>query len=375
MIAYKLMEAFAFSMPVLCAVCCMLMMGMDAYNCRQNMPEKRLRLYLAFIYLVTALGWLGMVLYVVSPDGYISYHTVFLLALMLDQVMFYRLVAILTDTDGSRRFNRLHIVIPFVITAVSLGCDLFVPAEKQMNVVYSGEGAASDVWFGVVYASTSVIFIVYNTLYPLLSLRNIRCYRHFVVDYSSEAQRTSLDWLFSMQLLILICVPVPFAGLLLGIDTFASPWFVWLGALPYFVYYIILCYNMLDGNYLIIQPDPADGKDTPEKETTIDRRQFERYLRDKKPYLDPKLRITDLAAGLNTNRSYLSAFINREYSMNFSRLINRCRLTELDRLRLSPRYSTKSNMELVLMAGFGNYRNYLRVKKEEDRLSVLKVFE
>lgn len=375
MIAHDLVEAFAFSTPVVCAVGCMFMMGMDAYNCRQNMPEKRLRLYLALTYLVTALGWLGMVLYVVSPGGYISYHTVFLLALMLDQVMFYRLVSILTGTGGPHPFNRLHIVIPFVIAAVSLGCDLLIPVEKQMNVVYSGEGAMSDVWFGVVYASTSVVFIVYNTLYPLLSLRNIRRYRRFVVDYSSEAQRTSLDWLFSMQLLILICVPVPFAGLLLGIDTFASPWFVWLGALPYFVYYIILCYNMLDGNYLIIQPDPADGKDTPEKETTIDRRQFERYLHERKPYLDPKLRITDLAAGLNTNRSYLSAFINREYNMNFSRLINRCRLTELDRLRLSPRYSTKSNMELVLMAGFGNYRNYLRVKKEEDRLSVLKVFE
>lgn len=103
MIAHDLVEAFAFSTPVLCAVGCMLMMGMDAYNCRQNMPEKRLRLYLAFIYFVTALGWLGMVLYVVSPDGYISYHTVFLLALMLDQVMFYRLVAILTDTAAPAR--------------------------------------------------------------------------------------------------------------------------------------------------------------------------------------------------------------------------------------------------------------------------------
>lgn len=375
MIARGLVEAFAFSTPVLCAVGCMLMMLMDAHNCKRNRQEKRLRLYLAFIYFVTALGWLGMVLYVVSPDGYISYHTVFLLTLMLDQVMFYRLVAILTDTGGSRPFNRLHVMIPFVITAVSLGCDLLVPTEIQMNVVYGGEGATSDVWLGVVYASTSVVFIVYNTLYPLLSLRNIRRYRRFVVDYSSEAQRTSLDWLFSMQLFILVCVPVPFAGLLLGINTFASPWFVWLGALPYFVYYIILCYNMLDGNYLIIQTDAAAEEATQEKEATIDRKQFERYLRDKKPHLDPKLRITDLAVGLNTNRSYLSAFINREYGMNFSRLINRYRLAELDRLRLSPRYSTKSNMELVLMAGFGNYRNYLRVKKEEDRLALLKVFD
>lgn len=379
MITRDLVEAFAFSTPVICAVSCMLMMLMDAYTCKQNVQERRLRLYLAVIYLVTALGWLGMVLYAVSPAGYIYYHTVFLLALMLDQVMFYRFVALLTDTGRSRKFNRLHIAIPLAVAAFSAGCDLFVPAEKQMAVVYGDASLTSDTWFGIVYILTSIVFIVYNTLYPLLSLRNIRRYRRFVVDYSSEAQRTSLDWLFGIQLLIFVCIPVPLAGILLGIDTFSSSWFVWLGALPYSVLYIILCYNMLDGNYLIVQPDAAGGEDAtggedvPEKEAAIDRKQFERYLREKKPYLNARLRITDLAADLNTNRNYLSAFINREYDMNFSRLINRCRLAELDKLRNSSRYDGKSNMELVLKAGFGNYRNYLRVKKEEYKRSLLKV--
>lgn len=377
MIAHEQVEAFAFSTPVVCAVGCMLMMLMDARTCKRNAQERRLRLYLAVIYLVTALGWFGMVLYAVSPDGFVHYHTVFLLALMLDQVMFYHFVALLTDTDGSRRLNRLHVAIPLAVAAFSVGCDIFVPAEKQIAVVYEGASLTSDAWFGIVYILTSIVFIVYNTLYPLLSLRNIRRYRRFVVDYSSEAQRTSLDWLFGIQLLIFVCIPVPLAGILLGIDTFSSLWFVWLGALPYSVLYIILCYNMLDGNYLIIQPEPADGKeeDATQKDSALDRKQFERYLREKKPYLNPRLRITDLAAGLKTNRNYLSAFINREYGMNFSRLINRYRLAELDKLRNSPRYSGKSNMELVLKAGFGNYRNYLRVKKEEDRLTLLKVFE
>ena len=58
--------------------------------------------------------------------------------------------------------------------------------------------------------------------------------------------------------------------------------------------------------------------------------------------------------------------------MNFCRLINRCRLMALDRLRVSPANAGKTNMELVLMAGFSGYRNYLRVKKEEDRLALLK---
>ena len=61
--------------------------------------------------------------------------------------------------------------------------------------------------------------------------------------------------------------------------------------------------------------------------------------------------------------------------MNFCRFINCCRLEELDRLRLSPRMKSKSNIDLVLMAGFSSYRSYLRVKKEEDKERVLKGFE
>lgn len=224
------------------------------------------------------------------------------------------------------------------------------------------------------YTGKSRVFI-YNTLYPALNLRNIYRYRRFIVDYSSEAQRISLDWLAAVQVFILVCVPVPLAGLLLDMETFSSSYFVWLGVLPTFVFYMMLCYNMLDKNYLIVQPEALKTEDMPPDLPALDRKRLERYLREKKPYLDPKLRITDLAAGLSTNRSYLSAFINKEYGMNFCRLINRCRLMALDRLRVSPANAGKTNMELVLMAGFSGYRNYLRVKKEEDRLALLKVFE
>ncbi len=176
----------------------------------------------------------------------------------------------------------------------------------------------------------------------------------------------------------MITVPLPFAGLLMGIPSVALSYFAWLGALPYFMNYLILCYNLLNDNYLIVPPkdlaeDTADNADT--AGMVIDRKYFERYLRDYKPYLDPKLRITDMVLQLKTNRTYLSGFINKEYGMNFSRLINRLRLQELDRLRLSARYSGRNNMELVLKAGFRNYRNYLRVKTEEDKLTILKVFE
>lgn len=375
MMDMSLIEALAFTAPIVCALICMIMMLMDAKARKYNVQEKNLRVFLAMTYLVTSLGWLGMVFYAVSPRIFAYYYTLFLLTLMLDQVMIYRFVSVITGTGKQHTFNRLHWVIPLFFTAISVISDMTVPVEQQRAVIFLEDSFdGPHTWFRVMYGLTTLIFIVYNTFYPILNLRNIRRYRRFIVNYSSDAYTTSLGWLAVIQVLILVTVPLPLAGLLSGVSPFTFSYFAWLGALPYFVNYLILCYNLLNDNYLIIQPGDTE-EEVSAKNATFDLKNFERYLREKKPYLDPNLRITDLARRLNTNRSYISTFINKEFNMNFCRLINRYRLQELERLRLLPSNSDKTNIELVLMAGFSNYRSYLRVKKEEDRLTLLKVFE
>lgn len=67
MINIDQIDAFAFSAPIVCALACMIMMLMDAVARRHNVQEKRLRLFLALTYLITSLGWLGMVFYSISP--------------------------------------------------------------------------------------------------------------------------------------------------------------------------------------------------------------------------------------------------------------------------------------------------------------------
>lgn len=386
----KLIEALAFTAPVVCASACMFMMLMDASARRRNPQEKNLRLFLALTYFVTSLGWLGIVFYMVSPRIFACYYTVFLLTLMLDQVMIYRFVSIITGTGERRKFNRLHLVIPLVFTVLSVISDITVPLEQQKAVIFLKESSGdTDTWFRILYTFTTLIFIAYNTLYPLLNLRNIRRYRRFIVNYSSDAYTESLGWLAVIQVLILITVPLPLAGLLAGVPGVAFSYVAWMGVLPYVVNYLILCYNLLNDNYLIIQPEDTVAVEETAENTTevtaddatvkpamiIDRKQFDRYLHECKPYLDPNLRITDLATELDTNRSYLSGFINKEYGMNFCRLINRLRLQELDRLLQLPVNAKKANMDLVLKAGFSSYRSYHRAKTEEDKQSLLKVFE
>ena len=97
----------------------------------------------------------------------------------------------------------------------------------------------------------------------------------------------------------------------------------------------------------------------------LGRERVEKYLEDKKPYLNPEFKITDMARDLLSNRSYVSAFINREYGVNFNRFINNYRLKEVERLQSEAiqRKQKISSMEIVIHAGFSNYHSYFRAKK------------
>lgn len=119
MMSLGLMEAFAFSLPIVCAMVCMVLMLLDACRYGRGGQERRLRALLALTYLVTSLGWLGLVLYSVAPCAFSYYHPVFLLTLMLDQVMFFWVVSMITDTGERRRLNRWHWVVPVFLMGAS----------------------------------------------------------------------------------------------------------------------------------------------------------------------------------------------------------------------------------------------------------------
>ena len=369
MISNEIIRALAFSAPAMSTLVCLVMMLFDTFQKSKNQHEKRLRIFLSLAYIVAASCWIGLILKETNHLAFVRYQTLFLFALMMDQVLIYRFVHFITSTEQHYRFCRLHFAFPLLLTAASAICAFFIPFEQRFEVIYStGEG---NNWFSALYLTMNIAFIAYNILYPIFGLLRISRHKHKILNYSADMQRTSLNWLSTILILTLITSPIPFAGMLLNIEFFGNVWMAVQGVIPSTFIYPIMYYNLLSDNVIIITHDD----DLPEKATDINPKQFSKYMKEKKPYLDPKLRIVDIAAGLNTNRSYVSAFINKEYGMNFSRFINLCRLKELDRLRLLPDNKNCSGVELVQIAGFSNYRSYLRAKSEKDKEEVLKAFE
>ncbi len=372
-----LVRALSFTVPTFFALLCMVLVLMDMRGKprKSKSEERNLHSILVLTFFVAALCWFGLVLYMTDHGAFTLYYPLFLLMLMLDQVLLYRFVHIVTATDNRRGMPWRHYIFPALLFSVAVVSAIVVPLERQTEIIF-GAHAGDGGWFETLYGITTIVFIVYNSLYPALALRRIRRYRREVEDYSAESDRSSLRWLAIMQALTLVMVPVPLAGLLFGMNAFTQLPFVLLGALPASVTYLLLCYNMLSDNYIIIQssePEETAGQGAPLKR--IDRQRFEIYMRQHKPWLDPHLRITDLCDALGTNRSYLSSLINSEYGMNFSRYINLRRLEELDRIRLDPKNEHALGMKMVLDAGFGSYRSYLRVKADEDARKVVREFD
>ncbi|MCD8167395.1 MAG: hypothetical protein LUE93_15565 [Bacteroides sp.] len=83
--------------------------------------------------------------------------------------------------------------------------------------------------------------------------------------------------------------------------------------------YTILVHNLLLENFVIIHNGNGNRNDPTQPQTlfiepdVVSRQKairLDAYMRKHKPYLNPKLKITDLTLVLNTNRTALSILIN-----------------------------------------------------------------
>ena len=81
------------------------------------------------------------------------------------------------------------------------------------------------------------------------------------------------------------------------------------------------------------------------------------------------LRITDVSALLNTNRTYVSRIINDELKTNFSELINRQRVNYTKKMLVDCSADSYSLSQIAEMAGFSSNSSFYRIFKEKEGIS------
>ena len=78
------------------------------------------------------------------------------------------------------------------------------------------------------------------------------------------------------------------------------------------------------------------------------------YFETQKPYLNPELKITEVAKQLNVSVKYLSQVINESLGKNFYDFINSYRIEEAKRQLINEIDSKKTVLEVLYESGFNS---------------------
>lgn len=393
---HTVLRIFVFSIPVYSAITCG-MIFFVAYRQKVTLTESLVKRLLMIYYTLMAFIWLSIVILAYFPYIFVYLSPVYYLGTMFLQVLFYHFIFTLTRTGNRRQFFRWHYLIPATVFAVTLAISAFIPFDIHLRSGYV-ERITGNISHMHLFASPVVVHILflYTTTYIVLSLYSLYRYYKAVREQYGDSGWKSMRW-FVMSVILKISLWISsFLATYMVVQTFTS-FFMLPTIVILVVQHIIIAYNVLRGNYILLIPDRMEvrrmehlrdrelqvrslngdrrkynkykiqdnlaGKPIPAK-LTKDR--FEEYIKKNKPFLNPELTIMDLVTPLEINRSYLSAFINKTYGVNFKSYINRCRLNEFNRLMRLPSTSQKDVNKIVVQAGFGSLRSYQRVKKQEE---------
>lgn len=295
------------------------------------------------------------------------------LFIMLSQVCFYHFVCLIIPTK--KKFNNLQyrmIVVVFVLSYA------FIYALWQTN-------GYQQLDFQVFCTQYLRIYIILNTgVYTVLCW--IRVYRYHQEKSKRKIQIKRLNWI---HLVLVLKLSFTLFFILNTANIIVQSLTVFILSFQH----IVLTFNMLleknrakipiayktnvllsSGQIVSIDQTGTlinDGLTStfvnqhPSIENLLTQKDIVYYFMQDKPYTKNDFRLDTLVSHFGVNRTYISKFINVTYNCNVSQFINCWRLKEVEQLQLA--HKEKSLEELVVMAGFSDYRHYLRAAHSAEK--------
>lgn len=361
--------------PVYSALSCGLMVWLSYRDCH-TMEELGLKRILLLYLSISGMGWLVTFCYRFYPTAFVYLNVVCLVCYVLPSLFFYRIIRFLTRTGREECFPRWHYLLPGVLAAAMLVWSWCVPFGVREEIVRGKAevvpvGYEAYTWF---FTLKPLLRVVFGIAYYMLTLALLVSYYRKTWGQDMPVRKPA-GW-------VIFLVGISMASLLSSLlPTFMprsrlynSLWTV-IVSCGMALQHVLLSYHIIRREYRLYTVPPAPSKagrgaeDDPDRRRTyngtLDRNRFERFLSERKPYLTPGYKMTDLVEALDVNRTVVSSFINRTYGVNFNRYLNQCRLRELERLRSHPANRGRSVSSLIGQAGFGDFRSYTRAVAAE----------
>lgn len=374
--------------PFFSAIASGILVTFSLQDCLKR-EERRLKRIVLFYFSISGIGWFVTLCYAFSPVLFTWLNIACLLSFILPAIFFFRIIRFLTRLGKPENFSMLHYVLPGILTIVTLVWSFIVPFDVQLEIV---RGRAEIVpagyeAFARFYTLKPLFRVVFGLTYYLFAIGVLAGYYKRATGNKAIVHKPANWVLFLVGVSLASLFSSVLPTLMKRVEFYSSIWTL-IVALSIAMQHVLLAYHIMRRDYvpyIITEKAPKQSKaagehvrqpeekavkikeKAPRKQHSgkLNRRRFESFIRNGKPYLNPDYKITDLVVDMDINRTALSAFINRTYGMNFNRYLNRLRLKELEKLRSQPAGKGKSISSLLDKVGFKDFRNYSRAAAAE----------
>jgi len=218
---------------------------------------------------------------------------------------------------------------------------------------------------------SAILSVIAVLLLLPAALRKVNRYQVYLYDNYSTTEKSSLKWLRTFIVTVLICSLLWVSILLLyglGLDEFADQ--AYLGLTLAFVlllfwigYFIIIYYQWFEIVVPVEKERPAK-KSSLSKNTNQYHEQLMKLIHEEHIYTDVHLSLDQLAARLSISSGYLSQIIKEKENQNLFEFINHFRVEAVKRKLLDDSFHNYSIMGIALESGFNSKSTFNAVFKK-----------
>jgi len=247
----------------------------------------------------------------------------------------------ITDKEFSFKTSYLVHLIVFII--------FFVSAIFKIDVQYI-------YLYSALYLQT--------TPYMIVCFVTILKYRRTIKDYFSSIEKLNLTWMLYVVGAFFVMWMVDLSDFILAnlkLSNYTiNIYFAFVSLLINFIFAILIFYKALQHPEIFSGMPETDKpiKYEQSRLTDSEKAEYLQKLRDyfdkQKPYLNPELKITEVARKLNVSVKYLSQVINESLGKNFYDFINSYRIEEAKHQLTNETDSRKTILEVLYESGFNS---------------------
>ena len=296
----------------------------------------------------------GIEIRLVGPPPFLSN------AFLLFNPALYLYTLSLTDQSFRLKWVQLLHLLPYIAfegMAYALG-------ERQvLSGYFEPDGT---LWFRILF----IIAAVFSwAVYPTLSILAVHRHRmNLMHEFSTIESYKRISWL----LFVLVFYSIYWvSSLSIGIYNY---FYYQIGLIPVFNYSVLLALTYIMGFYglkqeRIFKEEPENGSEKYKRSRL--REDYKQRVKTRllglfdseKPYLNPELTISDIAALLKVPRHVLTEVLNTTLEKNFYQFVNEYRVEAVKKMLRSPKYRNLSIEAIGFECGFNSKSTFFSVFK------------